>query len=133
MSPSIAHVTYLVHDYDEAIAFFIEKLNFTLLEDTLLSDKKRWVLVVPQGGNSSALLLAKADSPEQSQHIGNQTGGRVAFFLHTDDFQRDHQYMLSKGVQFAEVPRHESNGIVAVFFDFYGNKWDLLELKTRSL
>ncbi|MBK7316092.1 VOC family protein [Candidatus Villigracilis affinis] len=91
MSPSIAHVTYLVRDYDEAIAFFTEKLNFTLLEDTLLSDKKRWVLVAPQGGNGSALLLAKADSPEQSQHIGNQTGGRVAFFLHTDDFQRDHQ------------------------------------------
>lgn len=133
MSPSIAHVTYLVRDYDEAIAFFTEKLNFTLLEDTLLSDKKRWVLVAPQGENGSALLLAKADSPEQSQHIGNQTGGRVAFFLHTDDFQRDHQYMLSKGVQFAEVPRHESYGIVAVFFDLYGNKWDLLELKTRSL
>ena len=133
MSPSIAHVTYLVSDYDEAIAFFTEKLNFTLLEDTLLSDKKRWVLVVPQGGNGSALLLAKADSPEQSQHIGNQTGGRVAFFLHTDDFQRDHQYMLSKGVQFAEAPRHEPYGIVAVFVDLYGNKWDLLELKTRSL
>ena len=80
MSPSIAHVTYLVRDYDEAIAFFTEKLNFALLEDTLLSDKKRWVLVVPQGGNGSALLLAKADSPEQSQHIGNQTGGRVAIW-----------------------------------------------------
>ena len=133
MSPSIAHVTYLVRDYDEAIAFFTEKLNFTLLEDTLLSDKKRWVLVAPQGGNGSALLLAKADSPEQSQRIGNQTGGRVAFFLHTDDFQRDHQYMLSKGVQFAEAPRHEPYGIVAVFVDLYGNKWDLLELKTRSL
>ena len=133
MSPSIAHVTYLVRDYDEAIAFFTEKLNFALLEDTLLNDKKRWVLVVPQGGNGSALLLAKADSPEQSQRIGNQTGGRVAFFLHTDDFQRDHQYMLSKGVQFAEAPRHEPYGIVAVFVDLYGNKWDLLELKTRSL
>ena len=133
MSPSIAHVTYLVRDYDEAIAFFTEKLNFTLLEDTLLSDKKRWVLVAPQGENGSALLLAKADSPEQSQRIGNQTGGRVAFFLHTDDFQRDHQYMLSKGVQFAEAPRHEPYGIVAVFVDLYGNKWDLLELKTRSL
>ena len=133
MSPSIAHITYLVRDYDEAITFFTEKLNFTLLEDTLLSDKKRWVLVAPQGENGSALLLAKADSPEQSQHIGNQTGGRVAFFLHTDDFQRDHQYMLSKGVQFAEAPRHEPYGIVAVFVDLYGNKWDLLELKTRSL
>ena len=133
MSPSIAHVTFLVRDYDEAIAFFTEKLNFTLLEDTPLNDNKRWVRVSPQGGNGFALLLAKADTPEQTQHIGNQTGGRVAFFLHTDNFQRDHQYMLSKGVQFAESPRHEPYGTVAVFFDLYGNKWDLLELKARNL
>jgi len=129
MSPSIAHVTYLVRDYDEAIAFFTEKLNFILLEDTPLDDNKRWVRVSPQGGNGSALLLAKADTAEQTQHIGNQTGGRVAFFLHTDDFQRDQQHMQSQGVQFAEDPRHEPYGIVAVFFDLYGNKWDLLELR----
>ena len=129
MRQSIAQVTFLVRDYDEAIAFFTQKLKFALIEDTSLDDKKRWVLVAPQGGNGSALLLAKADSPEQSLHIGNQTGGRVAFFLHTDDFWRDYNDMTSNGVKFTEEPRNEPYGTVAVFFDLYGNKWDLLESK----
>ncbi len=129
MPQSIANVTFVVRDYDEAIAFFTQKLKFALIEDTPIDNKKRWVVVAPQGGNGSALLLAKADSPEQSLYIGNQTGGRVAFFLHTDDFWGDYQKMKSNGVKFAEEPRSEPYGTVAVFFDLYGSKWDLLESK----
>ena len=130
MPAFIANVTFVVRDYDEAIAFFVNSLNFALLEDTPLSENKRWVRVAPQNSrHGSALLLAKADSPEQARHVGDQTGGRVAFFLQTDNFQRDYQLMKSNGVQFAEEPRHEPYGTVVVFFDLYGNKWDLLELK----
>ncbi|HAX70872.1 MAG TPA: glyoxalase [Anaerolineae bacterium] len=129
MKQSLAHITYLVRDYDEAIEFFIGKLQFDLIEDTPLSETKRWVLVRPRGGSSSALLLAQADSPEQAQAIGNQTGGRVFLFLHTDDFWRDYNAMRSRGVQFMEEPREEEYGTVAVFIDFYGNKWDLLQPK----
>ena len=132
MPQSIARITFVVRDYDEAIAFFTQKLKFALIEDTPLDDKKRWVVVAPQGETGSALLLAKADSPEQSLHIGNQTSGRVAFFLHTDDFWRDYNDMTSNGVKFTEEPRSESYGTVAVFFDLYGNKWDLLESKKIS-
>lgn len=129
MKQSLAHITYLVRDYDEAIEFFIGKLQFDLIEDTPLSETKRWVLVRPRGGSSSALLLAQANSPEQAQAIGNQTGGRVFLFLHTDDFWRDYNAMRSRGVQFMEEPREEEYGTVAVFIDFYGNKWDLLQPK----
>ncbi|HRK87987.1 MAG TPA: VOC family protein [Anaerolineales bacterium] len=129
MKQSLAHITYLVRDYDEAIEFFIGKLQFDLIEDTPLSETKRWVLVRPRGGSGSALLLAQADAPEQAQAIGNQTGGRVFLFLHTDDFWRDYNAMRSRGVQFMEEPREEEYGTVAVFIDFYGNKWDLLQPK----
>lgn len=126
MKQTLAHLTYLVRDYDEAIEFFTKALKFELIEDTPLTDSKRWVLVRPRGGETS-LLLTKADSPEQEAAIGNQTGGRVFLFLHTDDFQRDHSRMKAHGVEFLEEPRHEVYGIVAVFKDLYGNQWDLLE------
>jgi catechol 2,3-dioxygenase-like lactoylglutathione lyase family enzyme len=128
MKQTIAHVAYLVRDYDEAIAFFTDKLGFDLIEDTKLNETKRWVLVCPRGGGS-ALLLAKADSSEQAQAIGNQAGGRVFLFLHTDDFWRDFNIMQERGVEFLEEPREEAYGIVAVFKDLYGNKWDLLQRK----
>lgn len=126
MKQTLAHLTYLVRDYDEAIEFFTKALKFELIEDTPLTDSKRWVLVRPRGGETS-LLLAKADSPEQEAAIGNQTGRRVFLFLHTDDFQRDHSRMKAHGVEFLEEPRHEVYGIVAMFKDLYGNQWDLLE------
>lgn len=125
---SLAHVTYLVRDYDEAIRFFTEALGFDLVEDTRLSESKRWVRVAPRGAET-CLLLAKADEPGQERRVGDQTGGRVAFFLHTDNFWRDHAAMLDKGVNFHETPREEPYGTVAVFEDLYGNLWDLLELK----
>ena len=124
----ISHLTYLVRNYDEAIEYFTSVLQFELIEDTPLDEKKRWVLVRPRGGTTS-LLLAQADTPEQQAAIGNQSGGRVFLFLHTDDFWRDHTFMKSRGVQFLEEPRNEAYGIVAVFEDLYGNKWDLLQPK----
>jgi len=127
MNASIALVTYLVREYDEAIAFFTGALGFTLLEDRALGDAKRWVVVGPAGGRGASLLLARASTPEQVDQIGNPAGGRVAFFLETDDFARDHARMLAAGVRFAEAPRHEAYGTVAVFLDLYGNKWDLLQ------
>ena len=128
MTQLIANITLVVSDYDEAIAFYVDALGFELLEDTQLSDMKRWVRVAPPGAET-ALLLATADGPEQAAAIGNQTGGRVGFFLHTDDFARDHAAMLSKGVKFQEEPRHEPYGTVAVFEDPFGNLWDLIEPK----
>jgi len=122
-------LTFVVRDYDEAIEFFTQKLQFTLLEDTPLDENKRWVLVTPRGSTGTNLLLAKADSIEQEAAIGNQTGGRVFLFLHTDDFWHDYNEMQARGVKFAETPRTETYGTVAVFFDLYNNKWDLLELK----
>ncbi len=130
MSQSIAHITLVVRDYDEAIAFYTKALGFTLVEDTRLSESKRWVLVAPPGGKSPCqLLLAKAVTPEQQSRIGNQTGGRVFLFLHTDDFARDYAAMKARGVKFVRQPSEESYGTVAVFEDLYGNKWDLLQLK----
>ena len=126
MTPFIAIVTLVVDDYDEAIAFYRDALGFDLLEDTDLGDGKRWVRVAPRGAQT-ALLLAQADGDAQHASIGNQTGGRVGFFLHTDDFERDHTAMLAAGVRFLETPRHEPYGIVAVFEDLYGSRWDLLE------
>jgi catechol 2,3-dioxygenase-like lactoylglutathione lyase family enzyme len=124
--PRIASVALLVPDYQAGIDFYCGALGFELLEDADLGAGRRWVLVAPRG-DGCALLLAKAATPEQSEAIGNQTGGRVGFFLHTDDFVRDHAAMLAAGVQFQETPRQERYGRVAVFADPFGNRWDLIE------
>lgn len=125
MPQSISAVALVVHEYDEAIRFFTERLRFTLAEDTALTTGKRWVVVRPPGGGT-ALLLAKAVTPEQRARIGDQTGGRVFLFLQTDDFWGDYHNMRERGVQFAEEPREEEYGTVAVFLDLYGNRWDLV-------
>ena len=122
-------VTLVVEDYDPAIAFYRDVLGLALLQDVVLDDGKRWVVVAPPGLMGSGLLLAKADGERQRQAIGNQTGGRVFLFLHTDDFARDHAAYLARGVVFLEAPRHEPYGTVAVFADLYGNLWDLIEPK----
>lgn len=127
MSQTIAAVTFLVRDYGEAIEFFTERLNFELIEDTPLGEGKRWVLVAPPGSGGANLLLAQAVTPEQVARVGDQAGGRVFLFLHTDDFRRDYDAMRSRGVTFLETPREEAYGTVAVFEDLYGNKWDLLQ------
>ena len=129
MKQKIAHITLLVKAYDEAIAFYTQKLNFTLIEDTPLDEEKRWVIVSPPGANECALLLAKAANEEQLKHVGNQTGGRVFLFLFTDDFWRDYNAMLKKNIRFVRDPKEEDYGTVAVFEDLYGNLWDLLEPK----
>ena len=129
MPQHIGYIALLIRDYDEAISYFIEKLGFTVAEDTDLGGGKRWVLVAPPGSVETRLLLAKAASADQSPRIGNQTGGRVFLFLHTDDFWRDYEAYRSRGVVFREEPREEQYGIVAVFEDLYGNRWDLMELK----
>jgi len=131
MQQSIGYVALVVRNYDEAIKFFTDKLGFALIEDTPLEPGKRWVLVRPAHSQGTSLLLAQAASEEQSTRIGNQTGGRVFLFLHTDDFWRDYRAMLKKGVKFIREPREESYGTVAVFEDLYGNKWDLLQLKGK--
>ncbi|REL25784.1 VOC family protein [Thalassotalea euphylliae] len=123
----IATIALVVNDYDEAIEFYTQKLNFTLVEDTHLSDSKRWVVVKPQNAQGTSLLLAKATGDQQLSAVGNQAGGRVMLFLNTNDFWRDYDYMCANGVKFLEQPREESYGNVAVFEDLYGNKWDLLE------
>ena len=128
MRQTIGSMALVVRDYDEAIAFYTQKLRFSLLEDTDLGGGKRWVRIAPPGATETCLLLAKGSSPEQQAHIGNQTGGRVFLFLHTDDFWRDYSEMKSRGVAFLEDPRRETYGTVVVFQDLYGNKWDLLEL-----
>ena len=128
MKQKIAHLALIVADYDAAIEFYCKKLNFDLLEDTKMSETKRWVLVAPKGSECS-LLLAKADDEKQKQSIGNQTGGRVFLFLYTDNFWRDYEAMLAKDVVFVREPKEESYGTVAVFSDLYGNLWDLLERK----
>jgi catechol 2,3-dioxygenase-like lactoylglutathione lyase family enzyme len=122
----LAHLTFLVRDYDEAIAWFTQKLGFDLVGDTDLGGGKRWVIVGPSGVGAR-LLLAKAATAEQAAHIGKQGGGRVFLFLETDDFARDHAAFISRGVHFNETPRHEAFGTVAVFEDLYGNRWDLIE------
>lgn len=124
----IAHLTFLVRDYDEAIAWFTCVLGFGLVEDSDLGGGKRWVLVEASGGGAR-LLLARAATPEQAAHIGKQGGGRVFLFLETDDFARDHAAFAARGVRFLEAPRREAYGTVAVFEDLYGNKWDLIEPK----
>lgn len=129
MIQQIAHIALVVRDYDEAIDFYTGKLRFTLEEDTVLSETKRWVLIAPPGSGGTQLLLAKAANDEQQSRVGNQTGGRVFLFLFTDDFWRDHQNMLENGVEFVREPVAEPYGTVAVFKDLYGNLWDLIERK----
>ena len=126
MSQRLSIIALVVQDYDDAIQYFTHCLRFTLVEDTALSPTKRWVVVSPSGGGAS-LLLAKAASCEQSARIGNQTGGRVFLFLQSDDVWRDYAEMVERGVHFTEAPRAESYGMVAVFIDLYGNKWDLIQ------
>lgn len=123
----IAHIALVVRDYDEAIDFYTQKLNFRLIEDTRLDEQKRWVLVAPPGAGECCLLLARAASAEQEKAIGNQSGGRVFLFLFTDDFQRDYEAMLAKDIRFVRPPKVEPYGTVAVFEDLYGNLWDLLQ------
>jgi catechol 2,3-dioxygenase-like lactoylglutathione lyase family enzyme len=123
---SLSLVTLLVRDYDEAIRWYCEVLGFGLVEDTRLNARKRWVRVAPQSGAGAAFLLARADTPEQEAAVGRQAGGRVGFFLVTDDFDRDHAAMVARGVVFAEAPRREPYGSVAVFLDLYGNRFDLI-------
>lgn len=129
MKQSIVHMALVVRDYDEAIEFYTKTLHFTLIEDTYQAEQdKRWVVVAPPGSDGATLLLARASNPEQQAFIGNQTGGRVFLFLNTDDFWRDYDEMIERGVKFVRKPKTESYGIVAVFEDLYGNLWDLLQL-----
>ena len=132
MKQRIAHISLVVREYDEAIEFYTEKLGFRLIEDTRLSDTKRWVIVAPSGANECCLLLAKASDEKQRAAIGNQTGGRVFLFLFTDDFWRDYQNISGKGIHFVRPPRQEEYGTVAVFEDLYGNLWDLLEPNEKN-
>jgi catechol 2,3-dioxygenase-like lactoylglutathione lyase family enzyme len=136
MTQTLGYVALVVREYDEAIAFFTEKLGFELVEDSVATDRlgqeKRWVLVAPPHSHGTKLLLARASTPEEETRIGNQTGGRVFLFLHTDDFWRDYRAMTARAVKFCEAPREEIYGTVAVFEDLYGNKWDLLELKRNA-
>ncbi|MDQ6717037.1 MAG: VOC family protein [Gemmatimonadota bacterium] len=132
MSQMLVAFALLVRDYDEAIAFFTGTLGFRLLEDEPRSPGKRWVRIAPPGNHDTGLLLARAATPEQLAAVGNQSGGRVLFFLHTDDFDRDYSAMKSKDVIFAEEPRDEEYGRVVVFKDLYGNKWDLIQSKTME-
>lgn len=133
MRQTIGYVALIVRDYDEAIAYFTQKLGFRVVEDSPSVDRngeaKRWVLVEPAGSSGTRLLLAKASTPHEADRIGDQAGGRVFLFLHTDDFWRDHRTYSSRGVRFVREPREESYGTVAVFEDLYGNKWDLLQLR----
>lgn len=129
MKQSIIHVALVVRDYDEAIAFYCQKLHFELVEDTYQPEQdKRWVVVSPPGSSGTTLLLARASKPEQEEFIGRQSGGRVFLFLSTDDFWRDYNEMLSIGIKFVREPKTKSYGTVAVFEDLYGNLWDLIEL-----
>lgn len=128
MRQHLAQIALVVHDYDQAIAFYTQTMRFDLVEDTPMSDTKRWVVVAPKGGGCS-LLLAKAATDEQTSRVGNQTGGRVFLFLHTDDFWRDHNHLVSQGITFVRGPVEEEYGTVAVFPDLYGNLWDLIQPK----
>ncbi len=127
MKQSLAHIALVVEDYDEAITFYTQKLNFTLIEDTRLSPEKRWVIVSPPGARECSLLLAKASDEQQKASIGQQTGGRVFLFLFTDDFWRDYNNMVERGIKFIRHAEETDYGKVAVFEDLYGNKWDFIE------
>ncbi len=131
MNQHIAHIALVVANYDDAIKFYTEKLNFTLLEDTRLSDTKRWVMVAPPGNGQCCLLLAQAATEAQQSRVGNQTGGRVFLFLYTDDFWRDYNAMLKKDINFVRPPEEQPYGTVAVFEDLYGNLWDFIQPKNK--
>ena len=135
MLQHLGYITLLVHEYDEAIVFFTQVLGFDLIEDSPSTDRegraKRWVLIAPPGSTGTQIRLARASNREETTRIGNQTGGRVFLFLHTNDFWRDYNRMCSKGVKFVRTPKEEEYGTVAVFEDLYGNKWDLLQLKRQ--
>ncbi len=133
MNQYIAHIALVVDDYDKAIEFYTKKLNFVLIEDTVLSATKRWVLIKPQGDGECAILLAKASNEEQRGRIGNQTGGRVFLFLHTDDFERDYRNLVKNDIKIIRGPSAEEYGTVAVFEDIYGNLWDLIGPKKDSV
>jgi len=132
LEQSIALVAVVVSDYDEAIRFYTECLGFSLIEDTPMGNGKRWVVVSPPGRLGTRLLLARAQGAAQEERVGDQTGGRVFLFLYTDDFWRDYHRMQARGVRFAEAPRSETYGTVAVFLDLYGNRWDLVQPKTAT-
>ena len=133
MKQRIVHVTLVVRDYDEAIQFFTEKLDFTLVEDTYQpAQDKRWVILEPPGSGGVQILLGRATTPEQERAIGNQTGGRVFLFLATDDFWRDYNRMRERGIEFVREPKVESYGTVTVFKDLYGNLWDLVQLSSAT-
>lgn len=127
MKQKIAHIALLVADYDEALSFYVDKLHFDLIEDTILSETKRWVLVAPKGSQEFSLLLAKADGAIQKQSIGNQSGGRVFLFLNTDNFDRDYQNLKDNNIEIVREPKTEAYGKVLVFKDLYGNLWDLIQ------
>jgi quinol monooxygenase YgiN/predicted enzyme related to lactoylglutathione lyase len=129
MKQNLTHIAIVVDDYDKAIDFYTHKLNFTLLEDTILSDTKRWVLVRPKGASECSLLLAKGANDEQKSRIGNQTGGRVFLFLHTNNFKKDYQNLIDNKIKIVREPSFKDYGTVAVFEDLYGNLWDLIEPK----
>jgi len=129
MQQQIIQIALLVNDYDEAISFYTEKLNFDLLEDTVRSETKRWVRIAPAGSSGFCLLLAKAANEEQKSRVGNQTGGRVFLFMYTDNFYRDYKNMTAKGIEFIRPPAEEDFGTVSVFKDLYGNLWDFIEPK----
>jgi len=132
MKQSIVHIALVVKDYDEALDFYIKKLNFVLIEDTYQAEQnKRWVVIAPPGGSGTTLLLAKASKPEQEPFIGNQAGGRVFLFLNTDDFWRDYKNMIKEGIKFIREPKEADYGMVTVFEDLYGNLWDLLQLNAN--
>jgi catechol 2,3-dioxygenase-like lactoylglutathione lyase family enzyme len=132
MSLALVSVAIVVPDYDEAIDYYSNCLHFQLVEDTPLTSDKRWVVMRPSGPGGASILLAKAADPDQADHIGNQTGGRVFLFLHCSDFDSEYQSMLGRGVHFLEPPRSEAYGKVAVFEDLYGNKWDLVQPSTEK-
>lgn len=132
MIQSIVHIALVVKDYDEAIEFYTKKLNFTLVEDTYQPEQdKRWVVVSPPGSTGATILLARASNSGQEQFIGNQAGGRVFLFLSTDDFWRDYNEMMSKGIEFVREPKEQDYGTVAVFKDLYGNLWDLIQFSEK--
>ncbi len=131
MKQSLVHIALVVKDYDEAIEFYTKKLNFELIEDTYQPEQdKRWVVIAPPNSTGVTILLARASNSEQEKFIGNQAGGRVFLFLNTDDFWRDYNEMISKGIEFVRKPKEAEYGTVAVFKDLYGNLWDLLELNS---
>lgn len=132
MNQQLAHITLVVKDYDEAIDFYTKKLNFLLVEDTTLTNTKRWVKIKPSGNGNCCLLLAKAANPEQLLSVGNQTGGRVFLFLYTDDFWRDYNNMVANNITFIRPPVEEPYGTVAVFKDLYGNLWDFIHPKNYT-